>query len=146
MIMPSVPPDYLDLFGTRGFDGGPPSLFDPAAHLDAPAGQVFWIDPRGDERALVPLRDGDGKVLRPAPPEIDIQHAAAFADRYHFSPYQGEASQFRHDVVGILRLFHHIIGLSPQPEHGRPRLALDAAKKRQTCAIAPTCGDKCITF
>jgi hypothetical protein len=49
--MPSVPPDYLDLFGARGFDGGPPSLFDPATHLDVPAGQAFRIDPCGDERA-----------------------------------------------------------------------------------------------
>src|SRR5271163_2584667 len=126
--MPSVPPDYLDLFRARGFDGRSPTLFDPAAHLDAPAGEVLRIDPSGDEGPLIPLQDGDGKVLRPAPPEVHIQHAAAFADRYHFSLDQREASPLRHDVVGILRLFHHKIGFAPQAKHAVPRFAFDAAK------------------
>src|SRR5262249_45907354 len=146
MIMPLVPPDDLDLFGARGFDRGPPSLFDEAAHLDVPAGHVFRIDPRGDERALVPLQDGDREVLRPAPSEVQIQDAAAPADRYHFSPYQRKSSLLRYDIVQILRLFHYVIGIAPQAKHGVPRLAFDAAKKGQTPPITPTCGDKSITF
>jgi Zn-dependent protease with chaperone function len=70
----------LDLFGACHFDPRAGALFEDAPHPHAVTRQRLQIQAGGGERALVALRDGDGEVVRPAPPKIDVYGAPAFAD------------------------------------------------------------------
>src|SRR4051812_19223973 len=87
----------LDLLGTRRLHPGAAPLLDPSANSHAPPIEGLRRQPRGGKHALIALGDRDGEVLRPAPPEIHVDRAAAFAYRQHLAFHQRKpAALFQH--------------------------------------------------
>src|SRR5579859_1900999 len=71
----------LDLARMDQLDPRAAPFLDRAPDPNPPACQLPERQTCGLECALVALQSRDGEVLRPAPPEIDIDKAAALADR-----------------------------------------------------------------
>src|ERR1044071_4935957 len=82
-------------------DAPPPPRGRPAPRssreLHAPPVQGFRREPCGGKRALVALGDRDGEVLRPPPPEIHIDGAAALPHRQHLAFDQRELATIFED-------------------------------------------------
>ena len=126
----------LDLLGTRRLHPGAAPLLDPPANPHAPPGQRLRLETRGRKRALIALGDGDGEVLRPAPPEIHIDGAAALAHRQHLALDQREPAAALEDLRGVLGLVHDIIRFGPQAKLGGPRRLLVAEQLPRAGRVA----------
>src|SRR3569833_3130940 len=79
LLMCSV--DQLDLFGRDRLDDRTAALLDGSAHPDAAALERFDVDTGGGKVATRALRDNDGEVPRPAPPEIQVDSGPALPHR-----------------------------------------------------------------
>src|SRR5262249_37643157 len=103
--------DDLDLLRPGRLDPRAAALLDPPPHHHAPAGEPARAQPGLDKLTLVPFQNRNGEVLAPAPPEIDVNGAAALAHRHHFSLDQCEATPLGrepHRVLGLLRKISRI--------------------------------------
>src|ERR1044072_177445 len=107
----------LDLLGTCRLHPGPAPFLDPSANSHPPAGERLRNQTRGSKDALMALGDRDGEVFRPAPSEIDIDRAAAFAPRDDPAFDQGEPAAALKDLFRILRLADDINRFGP---HDKP--------------------------
>src|ERR1051325_3146074 len=105
---------YLDLLGTCRLHPGPAPFLDPPANAYPPAAQRLRHQTCGGKRALIALGDGDGEVFRPAPPEIYIDRAAAFAHRDDFALDQPKPAAALQDPLRVLRLADDINRFGPQ--------------------------------
>src|SRR5262245_50507272 len=88
VVTPPMPPysqslsiGEFNLLRRRDFDHRTTTFFDPTAHPDRTTLQPFWIDTSRSEFPPMTLENGDSKVLRPAPPEIQVYCCAAFPHR-----------------------------------------------------------------
>src|SRR5436305_8055175 len=106
--------EYLDLLGTCRLHPGAAPFLDPPTNSNPPAAQRFRYQTGGNKRALVALGDGYGEVFRPAPPEIDVNRATAFAHRDNLALDQGKPAAALKDPGGVLRLADDINRFGPQ--------------------------------
>src|SRR4051812_17311656 len=103
----------LYLFGTCRLHPGAAPLLDPPANSNSPAAQRLRYQTCGSKRALIALGDRDGEVFRPAPPEIDVNRAAALAHRDDLALDQGKPAAALQDPGGVLRLADDINRFGP---------------------------------
>src|SRR5262245_27472099 len=88
VLTPPMPPysqslsiGEFDLLGSDSFDHRTAPLLDPATHPDRLTVQTSWVNRGRSEFPPVALENGDTKVLRLAPPEVQIYCGAAFPHR-----------------------------------------------------------------
>src|SRR5829696_4593214 len=117
----SVALHELDLLGTCRFDPRASQCLDPPANPDAAPGKTLRLEPCRRERTLVAFGDGDGEILGPPPPEVDINGAAAFAHRQHVAFHDCEPSSLGCDGRRFLRAVQPIIWIGPQSKRGAAR-------------------------
>ena len=93
--------------GVHRLDPRAAPLLDRASDPNTPAFQLLQLQARVRKRALVAFQRRDGEVFRPAPPEVDVDRAAAFADRQHVPLDHGEtapnAPGYPCRIRGVLR-------------------------------------------
>src|SRR5262245_44926203 len=97
VLSPPMPPysqslsiGEFDLFGSDGFDHRTGPLLDPATHPDRLALKPSWVNASRSECPPVALENGNSKVLRPAPPEVQKYCGAAFPHRQDLAFHQGK--------------------------------------------------------
>src|ERR1041385_3134362 len=105
---------YLDLLGTCCLHPGPAPFLDPPANSNPPAGQRLRHEASGGKRTLLALGDCAGEVFRPAPPDIPVDRAAAFAQRDDLACDQRKPAAALQDRFWILRLADDINWFGPQ--------------------------------
>ena len=102
--------------------GPPRSSTEPRTRTRRPS-SCFGSRPAAAKAALVAFQNRDGEILGPAPPEVDIDRAAAFAHRQHLALDQREPAPqrpgFRAAFSGVLR--HDSVGFAQRPRPARPR-------------------------
>jgi hypothetical protein len=82
------------------------------------------------------LLDGDGEVFRPAAAEIDVNRAAALADRQNLALNHCETTPNLEDPGRILGISHHIVRVGPKAKTGRAGTRFRAQKCGSAAFIA----------
>ncbi len=82
------------------------------------------------------LLDGDGEVFRPAAAEIDVNRAAALADRQNLALNHCETTPNLEDPGRILGISHHIVRVGPKAKTGRAGALFRAQKCGSAAFIA----------
>src|SRR5205823_11390377 len=85
----------FDLLGADRLDPRSVALLDPPAHPDTAILQLFRLQPRPREHALMSFRYGDRERLRPTSAEVHVYHAPTFADRQNLAFDDREMALFR---------------------------------------------------
>src|SRR6185436_18350841 len=104
-----------------------------AGNPDAPPGERLRLETRGGKHALIALGDGDGEILRPAPPEIHIDGAAALAHRLDLALDQRKPAAALEDPRGVFGLVDDIIRFAPQAKLGGACRQLFAEQRPRAC-------------
>src|SRR5262249_15658344 len=111
------------LLRPRRLDPRPVALFDEAAPPHAATLERSRRKPGGDEATLVSFRDGHRQPLRPSPPEIHVDDAAALADGPYFAFHHRETAALGDELRESLGPDHGIIRFGPKAKLallGRP--------------------------
>src|SRR5262245_58390427 len=104
----------LDLLGSNRCDHRTGPLLDPATHPDRLTLQPSWVDASRSEFPPVALENSDSKVLRPAPPEIQVYCGAAFPHRQDLAFHQRKLPPRSRNPVNIFRPQRGKIGVGPE--------------------------------
>src|ERR1700730_14250966 len=121
----------LDLLRPDGLDARSVAILHPPTHAHAQVREASRLHAGGREDALVAFRDRDREAFRPAPSEVDVDHASAFADCHHLALCDCELAPLGDEPSVILCAHNGIIRLAPQANFSLARLAFAAQQLRR---------------
>ena len=97
------------LAGVHRLDPRPAPFLDRTPDPHMAARQLLQRQARRLECALIALRSRDGEVLRPAPPKVDVDRAAALAHRQHLPLNHRKMAPKRENSRRILGFVRRVI-------------------------------------